>query len=90
MISLDLTQSRVLLVWHVWLCSWCFLQIRVMHSRVIHGWVYRVDVSLFGMNFSITDDAICLTGSQISSTGVSRVVFGTICVEQGWTNFFII
>ena len=30
--------------------------VRVLHSHVIHGWVYRVEVNLFGTNLSITDD----------------------------------
>ena len=61
----------------------------VLHSRVVHGWVYQVEVNLFGTNLSVTDDAIFLIVSQISSTRISRVVFCTICVEQDWTNFFI-
>ena len=46
----------MLLEWRARLYSQCFLWVRVLHSHVIHGWVYRVEVNLFGTNLSITDD----------------------------------
>ena len=40
LISLNLSQSRVLLERRARLYSRCFLGVRVLHSHVIHDWVY--------------------------------------------------
>ena len=56
LLTLNLSQSRVLLERRARLYSRCFLGVRVLHSHVIHDWVYRVEVNWFDTNLSITDD----------------------------------